>query len=260
VTALAASGLAGRVIHAGELGRTAASAGAGKARGRTEDALQDRGSTGWAIVGYALALILLYVLIADRRVVAASTKLVGGAQTAAEAWVRPVDPVALLGERFGYQPTGEAGSGPSPSVGAPVRSTLPVGYVSPFTGKVSVGHTDQGVDFSAAPGSAIRAIGEAEIKGIIPNWYKGQPLIYYQLLDGPRKGQYIYVAEQIEPNVHVRQRVKPGQRIATVAPKGTGLELGFATATGATLARATTGYVEGGATAAGDAFRAFLGL
>lgn len=69
------------------------------------------GSTGWAIVGYSLALILLYVLIADKRVVSATTGLFGGATTAAKTWVEPKDPLALLESKLGYTP----GSSSSPS-------------------------------------------------------------------------------------------------------------------------------------------------
>lgn len=238
-----------------------------KGERRTRDALEGRGSTGWAIVGYALGLILLYVLIADSRVVKATTKLVGGAQTAAEAWVKPVDPVALLGERFGYTPSTPGPSSTAPPAGggsspAGVRSALPggKGYFSPFSAKATAGRTDQGVDFSAPPGSKVLAIGKAKIMGIEPNWYRGQPFIYYKLLDGPRAGQYVYAAEQIKPTVRVGQIVPAGHPIGVVAPSGTGLELGFATASGATLARSTTGYVEGQATAAGEAFRSFLGF
>lgn len=234
---------------------------------RTRDALEGRGSTGWAIVGYALGLILLYVLIADSRVVKATTKLVGGAQTATEAWVKPVDPLALLGERFGYTPStpgpsSSAAPGGSSPGAAGVRSKLGAGtgYVSPFSAKATTGRTDQGVDFSAPPGSSVLAIGRAKIMGIEQNWYRGQPFIYYKLLDGPRAGQYVYAAEQITPTVRVGQIVPAGRPIGRVAPSGTGLELGFATANGATLAHSTTGYVEGQATAAGDAFRSFLGL
>ncbi len=32
---------------------------------------------------------------------------------------------------------------------------------------------------------------------IIPDWYAGQPLVYFELLDGPDAGKVQYVAEQI---------------------------------------------------------------
>lgn len=225
------------------------------------------GSTGWAIVGYALALILLYVLIADSRVVGATTKAMGGGVAAAEAWIKPVDPIAILGARLGYTPSSaaaapNAGTGEGAGVAAGVRSSLGAntGYVKPFGGSSTVGRTDQGVDFSAPPGSSVLAIGKAQIAGIIPNWYQGQPFIYYKLLNGPRAGQYVYASEQITPSVKPGQIVNAGQPIGKVAASGTGLELGFATSTGATLAHATTGYTEGAVTKAGEDFRKFLGL
>lgn len=82
---------------------------------------RESGSTGWAIVGYSLALILLYVFIADKRVVAASTGLVGGASGAAGAWIKPVDPLALLAQKLGYGP----GSSPASSSAAGAGSTAP---------------------------------------------------------------------------------------------------------------------------------------
>jgi hypothetical protein len=133
-------------------------------------------------------------------------------------------------------------------------------YVNPFLGDSTVtpGRIDQGVDFTLSPGEAIRAIGDAIIRGIIPSWYKGQPLVWYQLTSGPQAGRYVYVAEQIVPKVTVGQSVKAGQTIATYAPTGTGLEIGFANAGGSTAASTTGGYVEGQLTAAGESFSNFL--
>lgn len=134
------------------------------------------------------------------------------------------------------------------------------GYVNPFLGDASVTpeRVDQGKDFALTPGEAIKAIGDAVIKGIIPDWSEGQPLLYYQLTSGPDAGKYVYVAEQINPAVSAGQRVSAGQTIATYASSGTGIETGWATATGQTLAMATTGYHEGEATPAGKSFASFL--
>jgi hypothetical protein len=86
------------------------------------DAVKGNGSTGWAIVGYSLVLILLYVLIANKRVVNATSGLVGGATTAVKAWVSPEDPIALLSSRLGHTPGAaaatSAGSSPTSSSGA----------------------------------------------------------------------------------------------------------------------------------------------
>jgi murein DD-endopeptidase MepM/ murein hydrolase activator NlpD len=99
--------------------------------------------------------------------------------------------------------------------------------VNPLPG-FSKGRTDQGVDYSAQPGAPIRAIGDAKVLGILPDWYKGQPFVYYELLSGPAKGKVVYVAEQISPHVKPGQRVRAGQAIGTYATSGTGIETGFA--------------------------------
>lgn len=141
------------------------------------------------------------------------------------------------------------------------RVTIPAEYVSPFgpASHLVRGREDMGIDFSATPGSSIGAIGAGIINAIIPNWYKGQPLIEELLTSGSHKGQHVYYAEQINPHVRVGQRVRPGQAIGTVAASGTGLELGFGAGGGRTLAQATTGYTEGQKTPAAEAFSKFLG-
>ena len=131
-------------------------------------------------------------------------------------------------------------------------------YANPLPGMTSVGRTDQGVDFSATPGSAVNAIGAGRIVDIIGNWFKGQPLVEEQLTGGPDKGKFVYYAEQLNALVKQGQAVQAGQRIGTVAQSGTGLELGFGAPGGRTLAAATTGYTEGEATPAGKAFAAFM--
>ena len=122
----------------------------------------------------------------------------------------------------------------------------------------TIGRTDQGVDANLRPGDPILAVGRSKVIGIIRNWYSGQPFVWLQLLEGGHAGQYYYVAEQITPSVTPGQTVNAGQPIGTYSTSGTGLELGWATGSGQTLARATTGYTEGQATPAGQSFRQFL--
>jgi murein DD-endopeptidase MepM/ murein hydrolase activator NlpD len=114
------------------------------------------------------------------------------------------------------------------------------------------------VDFSLPPGSPIRAIGAARVLSVQPNWFKGQPLVDYELTAGPEKGHVVYVAEQITPGVRPGQRLRAGQVIGRVARSGTGIETGWGTKSGRTLAAATTGYVEGEVTKAGLSFGGFL--
>lgn len=150
------------------------------------------------------------------------------------------------------------GSGASPAVR---RVSIPAEYLSPFgpSSHLVRGREDEGIDFSAAPGSLIKAIGAGIIDKIIPNWFKGQPLVEERLTSGSHKGQYIYYAEQLSPSVREGQRIAAGQSIGTVAAHGTGLELGFGAGGGRTLAQATTGYTEGQKTPAAEAFSRFLG-
>lgn len=124
-------------------------------------------------------------------------------------------------------------------------------YSNPVPGG-TVGRTDQGVDISAPAGTPVRAITNETLVGIIQNWYNGQPFYWFKQAGS---NVYNYVAEQFRSNLKIGQSVKAGQQIGTVAPSGTGLELGWATASGQTQARATTGYTEGQATPAGQSYR-----
>jgi hypothetical protein len=125
------------------------------------------------------------------------------------------------------------------------------GYTSPVPGG-TVGRTDQGVDISAPPGTPVLAITNETLVGIIQNWYNGQPFYWFREAG---TNAYNYVAEQFKSNLRIGQSVSAGQQIGEVAPSGTGLELGWATASGQTLAQATTGYTEGQATRAGQSYR-----
>lgn len=119
------------------------------------------------------------------------------------------------------------------------------GYVNPLSmaTDIVVERTDEGKDFSMAPGSPILAIGDSVITAINPNWFEGQPQIVGQFTAGPLVGQYWYLAEQIIPAVSVGQTVPAGGPIAIYAGSGTGIEYGFAAnAQGETLAQATPGY------------------
>jgi hypothetical protein len=97
-----------------------------------------------------------------------------------------------------------------------------------------------------------------KILAVIPNWYAGQPLIYFELLDGPDAGKVQYVAEEITDLAQPGSILQQGQVIARYAASGTGIEYGWSTLNGVTLARATTGYEEGQATPAGQNMRDWL--
>lgn len=113
------------------------------------------------------------------------------------------------------------------------------GYVDPIPG-YSLGRDDMGVDADAPPGTPIVALGDSKLVDVIPNWYKGQPLLDFLLMNGRDAGRYWYVAEQIAPvSETVGSMFKEGQIVARFARQGTGIEIGWAgNAAGSTLAQA----------------------
>jgi murein DD-endopeptidase MepM/ murein hydrolase activator NlpD len=134
-----------------------------------------------------------------------------------------------------------------------------VGYINPLAGDSYITQrTDMGVDFCLAPGEPIRAVGDGVVVGISPDWFKHQPYIWYQLLDGPYAGRYVYVAEQITRLARVGTELTAGEPLAYYRKAGTCIETGWSAADGSTMAQATTGYTEGQITRAGVSFARFL--
>ncbi len=107
-------------------------------------------------------------------------------------------------------------------------------------------------------GAPILAPGRVKILAVEPNWYAGQPLVYWELLDGPYAGQVQYVAEEITDIARPGLILQQGQAIARYAASGTGIEFGWSTPNGTTLAVATSGYEEGQVTPAGRNMRQWL--
>jgi hypothetical protein len=132
------------------------------------------------------------------------------------------------------------------------------GYTNPLQHVTTWERTDQGVDATMPVGAPIVAPAKVKIMGVIPNWYAGQPYIWWKILTGPDAGKYQYVAEQITNLAPVGTVLQPGQTIATYASSGSAIEYGWSTASGETLAMATTGYTEGYATTAGKNLRQWL--
>jgi hypothetical protein len=135
------------------------------------------------------------------------------------------------------------------------------GYTNPFE-KATVQRwqrTDEGVDVDLTPGSPILAFAPSKYVLYVSNFYDGQPAIVFEITAGPLAGKWWYVGEEIQPTVSQGQTVTAGQVVATYAPFGTGLEIGWWTPNGGwPLARTTTGYREGYATPAGADFRYLL--
>lgn len=82
------------------------------------------------VVGYSLLLVLVYLLVARRPVIASIQGLAQIGQTAAEAWVKPVDPLQALGASApaGSAPGAAAGGGaaaPEPAIAAGAIAPAP---------------------------------------------------------------------------------------------------------------------------------------
>jgi hypothetical protein len=131
-------------------------------------------------------------------------------------------------------------------------------YINPLQYVTVWERTDQGVDAQLPVGAPILAPCRVKILAIEPDWYAGQPLVYFELLDGPDAGKVQYVAEQITDIAPGGTILQQGQPIARYASRGTAIEYGWSTINGITLARATTGYEEGEITPAGQSMRDWL--
>ncbi|MGA2010684.1 MAG: hypothetical protein ABSH51_09160 [Solirubrobacteraceae bacterium] len=132
------------------------------------------------------------------------------------------------------------------------------GYIDPLQYVTVWERTDQGVDAILPVGAPILAPGRVKVLAITSDWYAGQPLVYFELLDGPDAGRVQYVAEQITGIAPAGTLLTQGQPIARFAASGTGIEYGWSTPDGITLAEATTGYEEGQITPAGRSMRDWL--
>lgn len=131
-------------------------------------------------------------------------------------------------------------------------------YIDPLQYVNHWERTDQGVDANMPIGAPILAPGPVKILAIIPGWYAGQPLVYWELLNGPDAGKIQYVAEEITDIAPPGSFLQQGQVIARYAAHGTGIEFGWSTINGVTLAMATSGYEEGQVTPAGRSIRQWL--
>jgi hypothetical protein len=131
-------------------------------------------------------------------------------------------------------------------------------YINPLQYVNHWERTDQGVDANMPVGAPILAPSRIKVLAIEPNWYLNQPLVYFELLDGPDAGRVQFVAEEITSIAPPGSILDKGQVVARYARTGTGIEYGWSTLSGITLARATSGYEEGQITPAGRWIRAWL--
>jgi hypothetical protein len=121
-------------------------------------------------------------------------------------------------------------------------------YVDPFSFSSSpvVGRVDQGVDFTGS--GPIVAIGDALVlRTGAPGWPEGGGVLY-ELLNGPLKGEVIFVYEGVDATVLPGQYVHAGDQIATFRPGGS-IETGLADSAGTPLSHGE--YYEGKVTQSG---------
>lgn len=110
---------------------------------------------------------------------------------------------------------------------------MPSSYVKPVVGEVK--RLDQGIDFQGTPGDTVSAMGLARVDAVKDDPGGFGKVVYYTLLDGPNKGQQIYVGHAA-PTVHPGKIVNAGDPVATLLEHGLGnasnlagwTEVGFA--------------------------------
>ena len=141
-----------------------------------------------------------------------------------------------------------------------------------FTGKDPIpgftpGRDDSGVDACAQPGMPIYAPAASVLLEVLQNWYEGQPLMLFQFvppLSGTYQGdEYWYVAEQIAPGSQTAGTVfQAGQPVATFAPSGTCIEIGWGS-TSTTMRALAPQYANpapGQLTPVGETFKQYFGI
>ena len=131
-------------------------------------------------------------------------------------------------------------------------------YVNPLKSRRWIaGRIDMGVDYTARRRVPVVAIGDARIKGASrTSGWPGGHYMYYKLIDGDHRGDYIYVAEELRRMKPAGSLVDAGERIAVARPGGSGTEWGWATRSG--QPRAAPCYTEGMKTNSGKQMARFL--
>ncbi len=93
---------------------------------------------------------------------------------------------------------------------------------------------DMGVDASAQTGAGVYAPAASKLVQVLRDWYDGQPLMLFRFNDAPSGAlsSYWYVAEQITPiTTRIGTAFAARQRVASFAPSGTGIEIGWGSPT-----------------------------
>ena len=133
----------------------------------------------------------------------------------------------------------------------------------------SIERDDMGVDAGAWTGAPIYAPYASRLVQVISDWFDGQPLLLFQFLSQPpgALSDYWYVAEQINPlTTNIGATFQAGQRVATFASSGTGIEIGWGspTSNARTLADVTdpgaANPPQGSTTVWGETFKKYFGI
>jgi hypothetical protein len=140
--------------------------------------------------------------------------------------------------------------------------------IDPIPG-FTIGRDDMGVDASAPVGTPIYAPLDSQLVELVNGWYGPQPLLLFKFLQQPAGAptDYWYVAEQVNPvSTTVGTIFRARQAVARFAPSGTGIEIGWgsATSTQRTLAGETdpgaANPPAGATTTWGESFKRFFGI
>ena len=124
------------------------------------------------------------------------------------------------------------GGVPAAAVGTHGQMTFS-GYTNPIPHGSVFERNDQGVDYRTPPGSNIPALGNARVVRVSNNAGGFGKAIYYQLLDGPAKGKYVYVG-------HADPLARPGTFLRAGQPVARSRQVPFGNAAG------TPGHIEMG--------------
>ena len=172
-----------------------------------------------------------------------------------------------------YPASGSVGRRTAASLRAAVRQTVTAASSSavvtnPIPG-FTIGRDDMGVDAGARPGAPIYAPLPSKLVQVMRDWYAGEPLLLFRFLNPPAgvPSDYWYVAEQITPvTTKVGSVFMTGEKVATFAPSGTDIEIGWGSAT--SNSRTLAGESDPGAasppsgskTVWGETFKQFFGI
>ena len=143
--------------------------------------------------------------------------------------------LALASARSQYQaasPVTSPGGVPAAAVGTHGQATYS-GYVNPIPKGSVFERNDQGVDYRTPVGSLIPALGNAKVVRVSNNAGGFGKAIYYQLLDGPQKGRYVYVG-------HADPLARPGTFLRAGQPVARSRQRPYGNAAG------TPGHIETG--------------